>query len=97
MRGAPFPIRRVGQATISRYFAFQVAGIFGFNWPATCLKIGPAAWCGKVIFDGKPTIELDDGHITGAGAAGVWTKADSVTAFDDFAFGGQSTARAMME
>ena len=43
----------------------------------------------KVIFDGKPTIELDDGHITGAGAAGAWTKADSVTAFDDFALGGQ--------
>ena len=43
----------------------------------------------KVIFDGKPAIELEDGHIAGAGAVGVWTKADSVTAFDDFAFGGQ--------
>ena len=26
-------------------------------------------------------------HIAGAGAVGVWTKADSVTAFDDFAYG----------
>jgi hypothetical protein len=26
-------------------------------------------------------------HIAGAGAVGVWTKADSVTAFDDFQFG----------
>jgi hypothetical protein len=41
----------------------------------------------KVIFDGKPYIELDDDHIAGAGAVGVWTKADSVTAFDDFAYG----------
>src|SRR5437868_7650769 len=42
----------------------------------------------KVLLDGKPYIEVEDGHITGAGAVGVWTKADSVTAFDDFAFGG---------
>jgi hypothetical protein len=41
----------------------------------------------KVILDGKPYIELDDSHIAGAGAVGVWTKADSVTAFDDFAYG----------
>ena len=36
--------------------------------------------------DGKAYIELDDSHIAGAGAVGVWTKADSVTAFDDFAY-----------
>jgi hypothetical protein len=41
----------------------------------------------KVIFDGKPTIELDDSHISGSGAVGVWTKADSVTAFDNFSYG----------
>jgi hypothetical protein len=41
----------------------------------------------RVILDGKPYIELDDAHITGAGAVGVWTKADSVTLFDDFAYG----------
>jgi hypothetical protein len=40
-----------------------------------------------VALDGKRYIELDDAHITGTGAAGVWTKADSVTAFDDFAYG----------
>ena len=40
-----------------------------------------------VSLDGKVYIELDDAHITGAGAVGVWTKADSVTAFDDFSFG----------
>ena len=39
-----------------------------------------------VMLDGKTCIELDDEHIVGAGAVGVWTKADSVTAFDDFSF-----------
>jgi hypothetical protein len=37
-----------------------------------------------VSLDGKRRIELDDSHIAGAGAVGVWTKADSVTAFDEF-------------
>jgi hypothetical protein len=41
----------------------------------------------RVIFDGVARIELDDSHVVGAGAVGVWTKADSVTLFDDFAFG----------
>ncbi len=37
-----------------------------------------------VSLDGKRYIELDDGHIAGTGAVGLWTKADSVTAFKDF-------------
>jgi hypothetical protein len=41
----------------------------------------------RVILDGKPCIETDDGHIAGAGAVGLWTKADSVTLFDDFGYG----------
>ena len=40
-----------------------------------------------VALDGKRYIELEDKHIAGAGAVGVWTKADSVTAFDDFSYG----------
>ena len=44
----------------------------------------------KVIFDGKAYIELDDRHIEGPGAVGVWTKADSVTLFDDFAYGSKA-------
>jgi hypothetical protein len=44
----------------------------------------------RVIFDGKSYIELDDDHIAGAGAVGVWTKADSVTLFDDFSYGAAS-------
>ncbi len=41
----------------------------------------------RVIYDGKPYIEMEDAHIGSAGAVGVWTKADSVTLFDDFSFG----------
>jgi hypothetical protein len=41
-----------------------------------------------VSLDGKRYIELDDSHAAGPGAVGVWTKADSVTAFDDFSYGG---------
>jgi hypothetical protein len=42
----------------------------------------------KVLVDGKQYIDVEDQHISGAGAVGVWTKADSVTAFDDFSWGG---------
>jgi hypothetical protein len=43
----------------------------------------------QVLLDGKPYINVDDNHIAGPGSVGVWTKADSVTAFDDFSFGGK--------
>jgi hypothetical protein len=41
----------------------------------------------RVLLNAKAYIELDDAHIAGPGAVGVWTKADSVTAFDDFSYG----------
>lgn len=41
----------------------------------------------RVLLNGKAYIEMEDEHIAGAGAVGVWTKADSVTAFDDFSYG----------
>lgn len=41
----------------------------------------------RVTLDGKAYIDEKDSHIAGAGSVGVWTKADSVTAFDDFAYG----------
>ena len=43
-----------------------------------------------VTFDGKKAIEWDDATFTEAGKVGVWTKADSVTLFDDFSYGGAS-------
>ena len=39
-----------------------------------------------VSLDGKHTIDFTDDHITGAGKVGVWTKADSVTAFSELAY-----------
>ncbi len=41
----------------------------------------------RVMLDGRVYIEVDDERIGRAGAVGVWTKADSVTVFDDFSFG----------
>ena len=51
------------------------------------LRVEFAAKGIRVALDGKVYIEADDGHIAGPGRVGVWTKADSVTLFDDFAYG----------
>src|SRR6266705_2631156 len=40
-----------------------------------------------VTFDGRKAIEWDDDTFRNAGKVGVWTKADSVTLFDDFTYG----------
>jgi hypothetical protein len=40
-----------------------------------------------VSFDGKKVIEANDESFKDAGKVGVWTKADSVTLFDDFSYG----------
>jgi hypothetical protein len=47
----------------------------------------------KVVLDGNTRIEVDDSRISGPGAVGVWTKADSVTRFDDFRYGPPAPAR----
>ena len=41
----------------------------------------------SVTFDGKKVMEATDDSFSEAGKVGVWTKADSVTLFDDFSFG----------
>jgi len=60
-------------------------------------KVAPGVWhtlrvdfAGNqftVTFDGKKVIETKDDSFSGAGKVGVWTKADSVTLFDDFNYG----------
>jgi hypothetical protein len=40
-----------------------------------------------VTFDGKKALDWDDETFKDAGKVGVWTKADSVTLFDDFSYG----------
>jgi hypothetical protein len=41
----------------------------------------------KVLFNGKPLFDVEDKTFTEAGKVGLWTKADSVTLFDDFIYG----------
>src|SRR5207249_10660993 len=40
-----------------------------------------------VTYDGKKALEWDDGTFKDSGKVGIWTKADSVTLFDDFSYG----------
>ena len=40
-----------------------------------------------VIFNGKELFNAEDETIADAGKVGLWTKADSVTLFDDFSYG----------
>ena len=57
-------------------------------------KVAPAVWHTlrvdfhgnqfTVTFDGTKVIEASDDSFKDAGKVGVWTKADSVTLFDDF-------------
>jgi hypothetical protein len=61
------------------------------------IKVAPGVWHSlraefkgnrfAVIFDGRKVIEATDDSFSEAGKVGVWTKADSVTLFDDFGFG----------
>ena len=65
----------------------------------TNMKVAPNMWhtirvdfAGNhftVTCDGRKAIEWDDDTFKDAGKVGVWTKADSVTAFDDFAYSGK--------
>ena len=61
------------------------------------VKVAPKQWhtlrvefsgsATKVFFDGKHLFDAEDATLKDAGAVGVWTKADSVTLFDDFTYG----------
>jgi hypothetical protein len=63
----------------------------------TKVKVAPQQWhtlrvefAGnrfKVLLNGKHLFDVEDNTFTEAGKVGLWTKADSVTAFDDFAYG----------
>ena len=41
----------------------------------------------KVIYNGQAMFEVEDSTFTGAGMVGLWTKADSVTLFDEITYG----------
>jgi len=60
-------------------------------------RVAPAQWHSlrvefkanrfEVSFDGKHLFDVEDRTFSDAGKVGVWTKADSVTLFDDFSYG----------
>jgi hypothetical protein len=62
-------------------------------------KVAPQTWHtlrvefagsrAKVFFNGKHLFDVEDETFKDAGKVGLWTKADSVTLFDDFVFGGR--------
>lgn len=52
------------------------------QWHTLAMEIKGAHF--RVSFDGKLLFEADDKTFAGAGKAGVWTKADSMTHFDNF-------------
>lgn len=47
----------------------------------------------RVMLNGKSYIDMEDSRIAGAGMVGMWTKADSVTLFDDFTYASTETPR----
>ncbi len=51
------------------------------------LRVEFAANTFKVIFNGKHLFDAQDATFKEAGKVGVWTKADSITLFDDFSHG----------
>jgi hypothetical protein len=75
--------------------ALQVKGrMFGYGvdtkvpkgkW--STLRVEFAGKLFTVSFNGKKLFEVEDETFKDAGAVGVWTKADSVTLFDDFSYG----------
>jgi hypothetical protein len=71
-----------GRRTTIKYVDAPVAGN---QWHSLRVEFHGAGI--RVLLDGKAYIAQQDNHIGGGGSVGVWTKADSVTLFDDFAFG----------
>jgi hypothetical protein len=63
----------------------------------TNMKVAPNQWHTlrvdfqgshfTVMFNGQKALDWDDETFRDAGKVGVWTKADSVTVFDDFSYG----------
>lgn len=67
-------------------------GGYGVNTPVSSgqwhvLRCDFAGSRFKVTYDGQAIFEVEDATIAKAGMIGLWTKADSVTLFDDLAYG----------
>ncbi|TFV44583.1 hypothetical protein E4K65_28220 [Bradyrhizobium niftali] len=67
-------------------------GGYGVNTPVLsgqwhALRCDFAGTRFKVTYDGRPLFEVEDATIAHSGMIGLWTKADSVTLFDDLTYG----------
>jgi hypothetical protein len=67
-------------------------GGYGINVPVPAnqwhgLRIDFSGNRFKVIYNGKQLFEVEDSTFSGAGKVGLWTKADSVTLFDEINYG----------
>jgi hypothetical protein len=77
--------------------SLQVKGrMFGYGMDAkvvkakwNTLRVDFAGALFTVSLGGVKLFEVEDQTLKDAGGVGVWTKADSVTLFDDFVFGGK--------
>lgn len=71
-----------------RMFGYGVdTKVPGERW--STLRVDFAGKLFTVSFEGRQLFQVEDDSLSEAGAVGVWTKADSVTEFDDFRFGGE--------
>ncbi len=71
-----------------RMFGYGVdAKVPGGKW--STLRVEFTGKLFTVSFNGKQLFQVEDETFPEAGGVGVWTKADSVTLFDDFTFGGK--------
>ena len=67
-------------------------GGYGVNVPVPAgqwhtLRVEFAGTRFRVAFNGRALFEVEDATFTTAGRIGLWTKADSVTVFDQFSYG----------
>ena len=67
-------------------------GGYGVNVPVPAaqwhtLRIEFAGTLFRAIYNGKALFDVDDATFKEAGNIGLWTKADSVTLFDDLRYG----------
>jgi len=77
--------KRSSLAVKGRLFGYGVdVKVPARKW--STLRVDFAGTGFTVTFNGKKLFEAEDKTLTEAGRAGLWTKADSVTLFDDFHF-----------
>lgn len=81
--------------------SLQIKGrMFGYGVDAavprgtwSTLRVDFSGTLFTVSWNSKQLFQVEDSTFTGAGAAGVWTKADSVTEFDNFTSGTREASR----